>query len=189
MVGACLSKSWQRVKLQCDAGSEEDGVKEKCRAVSEPNLFLLMVFSLQQMMRHEFWRSLKRLRQVRTALWSAILTGQWQRQTRRGCQIHGQWASQWCGQICEWVQGPTEKGCGYWVIGMQFVSLEFKLLKLKLKHLARDACYGWESRKYFVKEWGCENIHHRCHYCITKLLQRKTSRKLLKPSKIDAWLH
>ena len=43
-------------------------MKEKCWAVSEPNLFLLMVFSLQQMMRHESRRGLERLRQVRVAL-------------------------------------------------------------------------------------------------------------------------
>ena len=39
-------------------------------AASEPNLFLLMVFSWRQMMRREFRRGLERFRQARTALWS-----------------------------------------------------------------------------------------------------------------------
>ena len=46
-------------------------MKERCWApASEPNLFLLMVFSSRQMTRREFRRGLERLRQARTALWS-----------------------------------------------------------------------------------------------------------------------
>ena len=39
-------------------------------AASEPNLFLLVVFSSREMTRREFRRCLERLRQARKALWS-----------------------------------------------------------------------------------------------------------------------
>ena len=47
-------------------------MKERRWAASEPNLFLLIVFSLRRVTRREFRRGFERLRQARTALRSGL---------------------------------------------------------------------------------------------------------------------
>ena len=112
-------------------------------------------------MRRDFWKGLERLRQARTALWSdsnwsVTETEEMRLSDSQAMSQSIMWPDLWVGSRTSWERLWLLSN---WrmqsVTGIQVVKIEIAQQK---KFARAEAVVVKESRKFFVKEWGCEFV-------------------------------